>query len=76
MKKILLFILIIGLATTATCSIITTNLYKNYAKSTEKLLEDLEIMCEGNDLPWGDTICEGDSWSDYVDACKKLRIEK
>lgn len=76
MKKILLFTLILGLATTTVCSIITTNLFRNYTKSAERLLEELEIICEDNNIPWGDTICEGDNWSDYVDACKKIRIEK
>lgn len=50
--------------------------YSSYVETTENLLEDLETMCEDNGLSWGDTICEGDSWSDYVDACKKIRIEK
>lgn len=75
MKRLLLYILTIGL-TTLTTYYVTTNTYKDYIKATERLLEDLEIMCEDNDLLWGDTICEGDSWSDYVDACKKIRIEK
>lgn len=75
MKKLLLYILTIGL-TTLTTYYITTSTYKNYIKSTEKLLEDLEIMCEDNGIPFGDTICEGDSWSDYIDACKEIRFVK
>lgn len=76
MKRILIILLIEILATTTICSLIVTSHHRKYVEVTERLLEDLEIMCEDNNLPWGDTICEGDSWSDYVDACKKIRIEK
>jgi hypothetical protein len=76
MKKILLYVLILGLSTTAFCSIVTTNLYKNYTKATEKLLEEIEIMCDYHNLDWGDTICEGDAWCNYVEACEKIRIIK
>lgn len=42
--------------------------YQEYIRTSEELLMDLEEICEINDIPWGDTICEGDSWSDYTDA--------
>ena len=76
MKKILLILLIEALATTTICSVIVSMRHKDYVKTTEKLIEDIELLCEDNNISFGDTICEGDSWSDYIDACKKLRIEK
>ena len=68
MKRYLLAVLIIGLCTTTISSIITTNLYRAYVEAAEALLEEAEMISEDNGIPWGDTICEGDTWCNYIDA--------
>ena len=50
------------------------SLYENYIKTSEELLWTLEEMCEQNDLPWGDTICETGVWEDYCEARKNLGL--
>ena len=48
--------------------------YEEYIRTSEELLWTLEEMCEQNDLPWGDTICETDQWSDYCEAREALGL--
>lgn len=48
--------------------------YQEYIRTSEELLMDLERICEINDIPWGDTICEGDSWEDYTNARFNLEL--
>lgn len=50
-------------------------LYREYIRTSEELLWELEKMCEQHDIPWGDTICETDRWSDYCDARKQLGLD-
>ena len=83
MKDSLMLVLSTIAVTFTITAIVSAMYYKNWIKSyssyvetTENLLEELEIMCEDDVLSWGDTICEGDNWSDYIDACRKIRIEK
>lgn len=44
-----------------------------YYQITEKLLEDLEYIDNLNDIDWGDTIMEGDTWWEYVDAKEAVK---
>ena len=69
MKRIFI-LLIIGLATLTSCS--SYKLVREYVKTTDKLLEEIEMMMDDNGIPFGDTICEGDTWSDYVELRNKL----
>ena len=73
MKKILIIaaIAVVGIIG---ANIYVKSLYVNYIKTSEELLWTLEEMCEQNDLPWGDTICETDQWSDYCEARKNLGL--
>lgn len=73
MKKILIIaaIAVVGIIGV---NIYVKSLYVNYIKTSEELLWTLEEMCEQNDLPWGDTICETDQWSDYCEARKNLGL--
>jgi hypothetical protein len=48
--------------------------YEEYVRTSEELLMALEEMCEQNDLPWGDTICETDVWEDYCEAREALGL--
>lgn len=72
MKKILIAVI-------ATVGIIGANsyvktLYEEYIRTSEELLWMIEEMCEQNDIPWGDTVCETDQWSDYCEARKALGL--
>lgn len=71
MKKVLIIIITVIVAMSCTAPVI---LYKNYIKASEELLWMIEEMCEQNDLPWGDTVCETDVWEDYCDAREALGI--
>lgn len=35
---------------------------------------EIEEMCDYHDIPWGDTVCEGDNWSNYCEARKALGL--
>lgn len=71
MKKVLIIIVTVIVAMSCTAPVI---LYKNYIKASEELLWMIEEMCEQNDIPWGDTVCETDMWVDYCDAREALGI--
>lgn len=72
MKK-LLFPLLLAVI----IAIFTTSMhaYQMYIKASEELLLTLEEMCEQNDIPWGDTICETDVWEDYCEARENLGLD-
>ena len=75
MKKYILPILAIAISIAAMMySTSVERKYQEYINTSEALLRDLEELCEINDIPWGDTICEGDSWSDYTDARVNLGL--
>lgn len=71
MKKVLIIIITVIVAMSCTAPVI---LYKNYIKASEELLWMIEEMCEQNDIPWGDTVCETDVWEDYCDAREALGL--
>ena len=73
MKKVLI-ISTIAVAGIIGANIYVKSLYEDYIRTSEELLWTLEEVCEQNDLPWGDTICETDQWSDYCDARKQLGL--
>ena len=74
MKKYLFVVLTTIVCTLAISSVPVTTLYKNYIKTSEELLWNLEEMCELNDIPWGDTICETDAWADYCESREALGL--
>ena len=74
MKKFLI-IAAIAVAGIVGCNIYVKSLYENYIRTSEELLWEIEEMCEQHDIPWGDTVCEGDNWSNYCDARKALGLE-
>lgn len=73
MKKILIVatIIVVGIIG---ANIYVKSLYEYYIRTSEELLWMIEEMCEQNDLPWGDTVCETDQWSDYCDARQQLGL--
>lgn len=71
MKRLSIIIVTIIVAMSCTSSVV---LYHNYIKTSEELLWMIEEMCEQNDLPWGDTVCETDQWSDYCEAREALGL--
>jgi hypothetical protein len=73
MKKILI-IAVIAVAGIIGANIYVKTLYEDYIRTSEELLWELEEMCEQHDIHWGDTVCEGDTWSDYCDARKALGL--
>lgn len=74
MKKYLFVVLVTIVCTLAISSVPVTALYKNYIKTSEELLWNLEEMCELNNIPWGDTICETDAWANYCEAREALGL--
>lgn len=72
MKRLFIIIVAIIVAMSCTSSVV---LYHNYIKASEELLWTLEETCEQNDLPWGDTICETDQWTDYCEAREALGLK-
>ena len=74
MKKILIIaaIAVVGIIS---ANIYVKSLYEDYIRTSEELLWELEEMCEQHDIPWGDTVCETDRWSDYCDARKQLGLD-
>lgn len=73
MKKFMIIATII-VAGIIGANIYVKSLYEDYIRTSEELLWTLEEMCEQNDLPWGDTICETDVWEDYCEARKNLGL--
>lgn len=73
MKKISI-IATIAVAGIIGANIYVKSLYEDYIRTSEELLWELEEMCEQHDIPWGDTVCEGDNWSDYCEARKSLGL--
>ena len=72
MKKTVIISIVITIVFLAFA--IICKMYNAYIKTSEELLWTLEEMCEQNDLPWGDTVCETDAWSDYCDAREALDL--
>lgn len=54
----------------------TIKAYDYYVYTSQELLWEIEALCEENDIPWGDIICEGDNWSDYTDARRALGLKE
>ena len=50
------------------------NYYEDYNKATDRLLNLLEETDELNDIPWGDTICETDTWEEFCEAREKVGL--
>lgn len=48
--------------------------YKEYVRTSEELLWELEEICEQHDIHWGDTICEGCTWEEYTEARSNLGL--
>lgn len=72
MKKILIILITVIVAMSCVTPVA---LYQRYIRTSEELLWTLEEMCEQNDLPWGDTICETDVWEDYCEAREDLGLK-
>ena len=72
MKKIL-FALVIALTTLV---IAISVRFAQYVRVTDALLEECELICEEHGILWGDTLCEGDSWSDFQEIRAELHIDK
>lgn len=62
------------IATGYSTTVAVQKAYEEYVRTSEELLMTLEEMCEQNDLPWGDTICETDVWEDYCEAREALGL--
>lgn len=73
MKKFLI-IVAIAIVGIISANIYVKSLYEDYIRTSEELLWELEEMCEQHDIPWGDTVCEGDNWSNYCEARKALGL--
>lgn len=73
MKKFIIVatLVIIGIIS---ANIYVKSLYRTYIRTSEELLWNLEEMCELNDIPWSDTICETDAWANYCDAREALGL--
>lgn len=73
MKKILIIaaIAVVGIVG---CNIYVKSLYEDYIRTSEELLWELEEMCEYHDIPWGDTVCEGNAWEDYCEARENIGL--
>jgi hypothetical protein len=74
MKKILI-IAAIAVAGIIGANIYVKSLYEEYIRTSEELLWKLEELCEQNDLPWGDAICETDQWVDYYESREALGLK-
>lgn len=74
MKKYIFVVITAIISIVLTGAMSTNKLYINYIKTSEELLWMLEEMCESNDLPWGDTVCETDAWSNYCEARENLGL--
>jgi hypothetical protein len=73
MKKFLIVaaIAVVGIIS---ANIYVKSLYEDYIRTSEELLWELEEMCEYHNIDWGDTVCEGDAWSNYCEARKALGL--
>lgn len=74
MKKVLIIATIV-VAGIIGANIYVKSLYEDYIRTSEELLWELEEMCEQHDIPWGDTVCEGDAWDEYCEARKNLGLD-
>lgn len=74
MKKYILVVITIIVSILLTSCVTATHLYEQYIKTSEELLWELEELCEQHDIPWGDTVCEGDNWSNYIEARHNLGL--
>ena len=75
MKKYTLVVIATIISMLLMGAVPANKLYINYIKTSEELLWMLEEMCESNDLPWGDTVCETDAWSNYCEARENLGLD-
>lgn len=73
MKKIV-FTMAIALTASALTYVATTARYAKYIEVTDNLLQECESICEEHDLYWGDTLCEGDTWSDFQEVRAELHL--
>jgi hypothetical protein len=74
MKKILI-IAAIAVAGIIGANIYVKSLYEEYIRTSEELLWEIEEMCEYHGCPWGDTVCEGNTWEEYCEARKALGLK-
>jgi hypothetical protein len=74
MKKVLIVAAVIAVAGIIGANICVKFLYEDYIRTSEELLWELEEMCEYHNIDWGDTVCEGDNWSNYCEARKALGL--
>lgn len=73
MKKVLI-IAAIAVASIIGANIYVKSLYEDYIRTSEKLLMEIEEMCDYHDIPWGDTVCEGNTWEEYCEAREALGL--
>jgi hypothetical protein len=73
MKKILI-IAAIAVAGIIGANIYVKSLYEEYIRTSEELLMEIEEMCDYHDIPWGDTVCEGNTWEEYCEAREALSL--
>jgi hypothetical protein len=73
MKKILI-IAAIAVAGIIGANIYVKSLYEEYIRTSEELLMEIEEMCDYHDIPWGDTVCEGNTWEEYCEAREALGL--
>jgi len=73
MKKILIIaaIAVVGIIG---ANIYVKSLYEEYIRTSEELLMEIEEMCDYHDIPWGDTVCEGNTWEEYCEAREALGL--
>lgn len=76
MRKYLSYCLAIVASSIATMAVVNYRIqkYDEYVRTSEELLHELETLCVNHDICWDDTVCEGDTWCDYIDARMDLGI--
>lgn len=51
------------------------DVFVEYIKATDELLWELEEMCEYHGIHWGDTVCEGENWSNFCETRSIVGLE-
>lgn len=75
MKKFnLLLSLVVALSASALTYVVMSARFDKYVEVTDNLLQECESICEEHDLYWGDTLCEGDTWSDFQEVRAELHL--
>lgn len=62
------------IATGYSTTVAVQKAYEEYVRTSEELLMEIEEMCDYHDIPWGDTVCEGNTWEEYCEAREALGL--